>query len=129
MRIEETVKEFGESVGVHNLNVNKYGVVHMEIENIGDLFIDECDKEDPSNHAVYVYLLRINDFPTEKLYKNMMSLCLNNVTRCEYEVNPVMRNDNVVGFIIRHEAEDFTMQSLSKSIEILQEMQDRLQNM
>lgn len=128
MRVNETIQEFGKTIGVNALTVNKHGVVHMEIDNIGDLFIDERDKDDESKHSVYIYLLRIYDFSTEKLYKNAMFLCLDNIG-LEYTVNPVLRNDNALGFLIKHRAEDFTMQSLSKSIDILQDMQDRLQNM
>lgn len=128
MRVNETIQEFGKTIGVNALNVNKHGVVHMEIDNIGDLFIDERDTDDESKHSVYVYLLRIYDFSTERLYKNAMFLCLDSIS-LEYNINPVLRNDNALGFIIKHRAEDFTMQSLSKSIDMLQFMQDRLQNM
>ena len=128
MRVDETIKEFGKTIGVNALTVNKHGVVHMEIDDIGDLFIDERDKDNESKHSVYVYLLRIYEFATERLYKNAMFLCLDNILM-EYNINPVLRNDSALGFIIKHRAEDFTMQSLSKSIDILQNMQDRLQNM
>ena len=54
MQLREVIKEFGELVGFQSLETNNNGVVHITINKIGDLFIDE-KYSDESGGNIFVY--------------------------------------------------------------------------
>ena len=125
MQINDVITELGEIVGIHSLAANQYGVVHLTIENIGDLFIDNRNSD--GNHFVFVYLLRVYEYVSVKLYEQALLLC-DYRYRYPFLVNPVLRNDQALGFAIKHVEENFNVPILRQSIEVLKDLQDKLEN-
>jgi hypothetical protein len=41
MQVDDVIAELGEMIGISSLHTNKHGVVHLTVNNIGELFIDE----------------------------------------------------------------------------------------
>ncbi|MDR0595635.1 MAG: hypothetical protein LBF94_03030 [Puniceicoccales bacterium] len=126
MQISDVIAELGEMVGIKFLCTNEHGVVHLTIDRIGDLFVDErfAGTED---HSVFVYLLRVYEFFSANLYERAMRLCdyRNNYS---FIVNPVLRKDQALGFAIKFKAEEFNIQGLQQAIELLKDIQDKLEN-
>jgi hypothetical protein len=126
MRVDEVIAELGEMVGINSLHTNKYGVVHLTIDHIGDLFVDERSVG-TDDHTVFVYLLRVYEFFSGALYEQAMLLC-DYRHRYPFIINPVLRNDQALGFVIKHKASEFDIQNLRQSIESLKDLQDKLEN-
>jgi hypothetical protein len=126
MQVDEVIAELGEMAGISSLHTNQYGVVHLTIDSIGDLFIDERSPG-ADDCIVFVYLLRVYEFFSASLYEQAMLLC-DYRNRYPFIVNPVLRNDQALGFAIKHRASEFNIQNLRQSIETLKDIQDRLEN-
>lgn len=126
MQIDDVIAELGEMVGINSLHTNKHGVVHLTIDNIGDLFVDEKVMGE-DQHFIFIYLLRVYEFFNARLYEKAMVLC-DYRYRYPFIVNPVLRNDQGLGFVIKHKADKFNIQILRQSIEVLKDLQDKLEN-
>ncbi|MDR1255655.1 MAG: hypothetical protein LBJ94_01870 [Puniceicoccales bacterium] len=126
MQIDEVISELGKVIGAKSLRINKHGVVHLTIDYVGDLFIDERSPG-TNAHSVLVYLLRIYEFPTAKLYEQAMLLC-DYKNDYPFLVNPVLHKEQALGFAVKFRAEDFSTRNLYQAIETLQNMQDKLGN-
>ncbi len=124
-QINNVITELGEMIGVSSLAINQYGVVHLTIDNIGDLFVDDRVIED--EHFIFVYLLRVCEFVSVRLYEQALLLC-NFKYKYPFLINPVLRNDQALGFAIKHHESNFNIQILKQSIEVLKDLQDKLEN-
>ncbi|MDR2435950.1 MAG: hypothetical protein LBD33_01385 [Puniceicoccales bacterium] len=126
MHVDEVIAELGEMVGIKSLHTNKHGVVHLTIDRIGDLFVDERFTG-TDEHAIFIYLLRVYEFFSASLYEHAMLLCdyRNNY---KFIINPVLRKDQALGFAIKYRADEFNIQSLQQAIETLKDLQDKLEN-
>ncbi|MDR2720807.1 MAG: hypothetical protein LBB15_00770, partial [Puniceicoccales bacterium] len=73
------------------------------------------------------YLLRVYEFFSASLYEHAMLLCdyRNNY---KFIVNPVLRKDQALGFAIKYKADEFNIQSLRQAIEVLKDLQDKLES-
>lgn len=123
MQVDDVIRELGELVGIDSLAVNQHGVVHLTIEKVGDLYVD--DRLIGNNHFIFVYLMRTYDFISARVYEYALSLC-DFRHRYPFIVNPVLEGDQEIGFIIKHSVENFNIQVLRQSIEVLQDLQDKL---
>ncbi|MDR1458181.1 MAG: hypothetical protein LBI37_01505 [Puniceicoccales bacterium] len=117
--IDTVIQELGGLVGFSNLKKNEHGVVHLEIQTIGHLFIDVRDD------STFMYLLRSHRFPSSRLYMKALELC-NPQAGYQFPVNPVLQDDDMLGFAIKHSCNNFTIGKLEDSIKLLTDLQDRL---
>ncbi|MDR0351565.1 MAG: hypothetical protein LBH49_02875 [Puniceicoccales bacterium] len=117
--IDTVIQELGGLVGFSNLKKNEHGVVHLEIQTIGHLFIDV------RNDSAFMYILRSYRFPSSRLYMKALELC-NPQIGYQFPVNPVLQDDDRLGFAIKHSCNDFTIGKLEDSIKLLSDLQDRL---
>jgi len=126
MQVDEVITALGEMVGINTLCNNKYGVVNLTIDRIGDLFVDER-AAGTDGHSVFVYLLRVYKFFSADLYERAMLLCdyRNNYPLI---VNPVLWKDQALVFAIKYKIDDFNIESLRQAIEVLKDIQDKLEN-
>jgi hypothetical protein len=113
-------------IGISSLHTNKYGVVHLTVEHIGELYIDE-QFAGTERHVIFIYLLRAHAFPSARLYEHAMLLC-DYRNKYPFIVNPALQNDNTVGFIIKCKVDEFNTQNLRQSIEVLKDLQNKLEN-
>lgn len=125
MQIDGVISELGEMVGIESLTINEHGVIHLTIDKIGDLFID--DKVIDGYHFIFVYLLRVYEFVSTRLYEQALLLC-DFRHKFPLVINPVLRNDQALGFAVKHSSENFNIQILRQSIEVLKDLQDRLES-
>jgi hypothetical protein len=117
--VDTVIQELGGIIGLSNLRKNEHGVVHLEIKAIGNLFIDV------KNDNLFMYLLRSYRFPSSRLYMKALELC-NPQGKYQFSVNPVLQEDNQLGFAIKHNCNNFTIGKLEDSIKLLSDLQDRL---
>ncbi len=125
MQIDDVIAEFGEMVGISSLTVNEHGVVHLTIENIGDLFID--DRVINGNHFVFVYLVRVYESVSGRLYGQALTLC-DYRHKYPFIINPVLHDEQALGFSIKFSQEDFNIQILKQATEVLKDLQDQLES-
>lgn len=125
MQLREVIKEFGELVGFQSLETNNNGVVHITINKIGDLFIDE-KYSDESGGNVFVYLLRVYERIDGELYKTALEMC-DSQRDTEFIVNPVLHKEQALGFVIKYPIDQFDINVLQKMIRHLQGLQNRLE--
>jgi hypothetical protein len=125
MQLSEVIREFGNEVGFRSLETNANGVVHLTIQKVGDLFIDEKYSDEAGGY-VFVYLLRVYEHITGDRYRRALELC-------DYEpnqsilVNPVLHKEQALGFAVRYPKDSFDVNILRKIIERLKILQDRLE--
>jgi hypothetical protein len=124
MQLNDVIKEFGELVGFQSLETNENGVVHLTVDGVGELFIDEKFRNE-SGDCVFVYLLRTYDRPDGNLYRRALLLC-DYQADGEFPVNPVLYNSQVLGFVVKYKVEDFDLNALRGIIHKLKDSQDRL---
>ncbi|MDR2432617.1 MAG: hypothetical protein LBD34_02580 [Puniceicoccales bacterium] len=125
MQLGEVLQEFGALVGFKTLETNENGVVHMTIHKVGDLFIDEKYR-DESGGCVIIYLLRVYDRVDGSAYRRALSLCDYEPNE-EFLVNPVLHNDQALGFAIKCPLITFDLNVLQKVVHKLKDLQDRLE--
>ncbi|MDR2737442.1 MAG: hypothetical protein LBB18_00670 [Puniceicoccales bacterium] len=124
MQLDEVIREFGNLSGFRSLETNVHGVVHITIDKIGDLFIDEKYR-DESGDCVFMYLLRTYEHPDGELYRRALAMC-DYQSGAEFLINPVLHKDQMIGFAMKHRVETFDIDTLQKTIRTLNELQDRL---
>lgn len=123
MQIEKVITELGELVGIKELAINEHGVVHLTIEDIGELYID--DKTLKNGHFIFIYLMRMYSFVSANVYEHALSLC-DFRHRYPFVINPVLYGDKELGFAIKFTEDNFDVQVLQQAIEVLKNLQDKL---
>jgi type III secretion system chaperone SycN len=124
MLLEEVIEDFGNSAGFRSLKTNANGVVNITIDGIGDLFIDEKYR-DESGDCVFMYLMRTYEHANGELFRRALLLC-DYQSGAEFLVNPVLNGDQVLGFAVKHQVETFNVNTLQKTIRLLNSLHDRL---
>ncbi|MDR1595628.1 MAG: hypothetical protein LBR91_01735 [Puniceicoccales bacterium] len=124
MRPDDVIQEFGQLVGFQSLEVNKNGVVHMSIDGIGELFIDEKFLTESGN-CVFIYLLRTYERPDGNLYRRALALC-DYKSGEEFPSNPVLHGTQILGFAVKCSVDSFDLKALQEIIRKLKDLQDRL---
>ncbi|MDR1401802.1 MAG: hypothetical protein LBI81_02495 [Puniceicoccales bacterium] len=125
MQLNEIIREFGEEIGFQSLETNENGVVHLTIHGVGDLFVDQKYSEEAGN-CVFVYLLRVYERFDGDLYRRALLLCDYQSTE-EFVINPVLHQDQALGFAVKYKIDDFDLNVLDKIIHKLKDLQDRLE--
>ena len=67
--IDATLQDFGSSMGIPNLQFNEQGILKLDIEGLGSLFIEKTEA------LVTLYLLKPLDFPTAYTLKQALAFC------------------------------------------------------
>jgi hypothetical protein len=117
--ITETLAHMGKKMGFPGFTPNADGMLHLAIANIGELFIDI---QQPS---IFLYLL--NAFPVLnfKLISTAYLFC-EEKAKHTFITNPVLGNDDTLGFAIKIRKEDFSPVSLEGAVNQLIDMTTRL---
>lgn len=92
--------EFGNRMGLHGFHLNKNGFLHLEIDTIGDFYIEYLE----NRHELIFYLLKHFEFPSTDLYWQALDMCYEQ-RGLPFSINPISSDASCVGFLIR-ESED-----------------------
>lgn len=122
MAIENTVLEFGQSMGFSDLRFNDNGVIQLRIEDMGDFYIERIDT------GVLLALTEEMQRAEIKHYRHALELCHPREEHV-FEVNPglLVDNDQKEHFVysLKVDSENFTLPTLNEAFEYLKKMHDR----
>lgn len=113
--IQETLKNFGQSIGIKNLAFNEENVIQLEMENTGSLYF-EADGND-----LLIYFIRPLPEASTQVYKKALSLCH---LREKYDVANIKLNAGIWGddklvFLIRLGHSDIALPTIDKCLKLL----------
>lgn len=115
--VNHTLNEFGKTIGLDDLSFPETGTVSLQIEQMGTLFFEQASDE------VLVYLTR----PLPPFSDTALQTALN---LCHYEqghqvvVQAGLRGDDLLAFLARIPAHEFTMPAIDRSISLLEKLHD-----
>jgi hypothetical protein len=117
--ITETLAYIGKKMGFPSFTTNEKGILHLAIADIGELFIDI---QQPN---IFLYLL--NKFPVLnfKLISTAYLFCEEKAKHALI-TNPVLRDEDALGFAIKIKVNDFMPVSLESAVNQLMDMAARL---
>jgi len=113
--IQETLKSFGQSIGIKNLEFNQEHVIQLEMENTGSLYFEE-DADD-----LLIYFIRPLPEQSSQIYKKALSICH---LREKYDIPNIKLNAGIFGddklvLLIRLAHADITLPTIDRCIKLL----------
>ncbi len=120
--IDATLQDFGSSMGIHDLRCNEQGILKLDIEGLGSLFIEKAEA------LVTLYLVKPLDFPTLTTLKQALAFCHPN----ESPLCPVsagLSREEELAFITHLLPCEFNLPNLEARIEGLKQLHNRVANL
>ena len=115
--VDETVAQFGRSIGMEGLALNRQRVLAVEIEAAGTLFIEALQA------SVLVYLARHVPPSGSGIAARALEAC-NDLSFAPYVINPAMKGSEWMIFVARIPEQDFALPTLEEVIAQLIELQE-----
>lgn len=113
--IEQTITDFGHSVGIDALSLNDAGVVMLTFERLGTLFIERREME------LLVYLVRELTHPTAATFRAALEAC-HYRHQHPFPVQAGLRGDRHLVFLARLPAADFILPNLERTVALLDQI-------
>ncbi len=120
--IDMTLQDFGSSMGIPHLQFNEQGILKLDIEGLGSLFIEKAEA------LVALYLIKPLDFPTLYTFKQALAFCHPN----ENPLCPVsagLSREEELAFITHLLPSEFNLPNLETRIEGLKQLHNRVANL
>jgi type III secretion system chaperone SycN len=113
--VEQTVADWGRSLGMERLEFNDQGVVSLVSEKLGALFIER------NNEAVLIYLVRPLDRASGEAYARALDAChwRHNLP---FVATPALRHDQNLLFAVHLAESQFDLPTLERVISLLDEL-------
>lgn len=115
--IDETIMEFGAGMGIENLSLGPSGVVCLDIETMGTLFIEQADED------MLIYLVRRFPQYADEIYAKALTLC-HYREALSFAVHAAFKGDDQLVFLARMPGEDFSLPVLEQAIDLLNRLHD-----
>jgi type III secretion system chaperone SycN len=112
MFVEETLRDFGRSLGISGLGLNPHGVVNLKFEARGTLYIE------PAEETVFIYMSRETFNPDKEMLSRALSLC-HYREALPFPVHTALGGDQQLIFLLTVSARDFSLPVLEKAIDLL----------
>lgn len=119
--IEATLKDFGQTIHIPNLQFGKKEALELDIDSVGNLIL-EIEEE-----RVIIYLTRPLSFPDPKLYEKILEFC-HPKEKLRIPVTPGLTTKDELAFITHFSASTFTLPNLQIAIEQLKNLHNRIAN-
>lgn len=119
--LNQTIEEFGRSMGIDGMAFNDDKVVHLEVEGVGDLYL-----EDEASYLL-LYIVKEVDSPSLKLYKKAFTLC-HYRQKNPFSVQVGLHEDNKLTFLVKLPHEGINESNLEKAIEFLNKLHNQVIN-
>jgi type III secretion system chaperone SycN len=116
---DQTVADFGRSMGMDGLAFDENGLVCLDIERTGTLYLEYRQQE----QQVLVYLARTMDSLQEQWLEQALA-------RCHYQYNHPMdiscglKGDNILFFLVTFTENAFIVNSLHRALDLLVQQHD-----
>ncbi len=117
--VSDTVKKFGELIGVDGLALDEKGRLSFSIEKQGAVAIEAREG------YVLLYLRRELNYPTMKTYQQALKLCHMDQEH-ERVLNVALVKDKYLIFCLRFDENDFILTELESGIELLGSLHDQV---
>ncbi len=117
--VDQTVSEFGQTLGMSDLAFDNNGLIQLAFERSGTLFLERADNE------VLAYLVRQVPSTSTAVFRRALS-------SCHYEhQHPVviqagLRGDSELTFLARIPESDFQLPLLERVFQLLDELHNKI---
>lgn len=120
--IDATLQDFGSSMGIPDLQFNEHGILKLDIEGLGALFIEKTEA------LVTLYLVKPLDFPTAYTLKQALAFCHPNENP-PCPVTAGLSREEELAFITHLLPAEFHLPNLEGRIEGLKQLHNRVANL
>jgi len=110
--IDDTVQEFGHTLGMDELAFDERGLVQLNFETMGALGMER----EPD--GVLVYLRRELPHPTADNFRRALTAC-HHAQNPPFDVQPALQADGKLLFALRIAAEEFQLPTLERALAYL----------
>lgn len=117
--IHKTISDFGKKMGFDDLAFNDNNVIHLELETIGDLYLEE------SPPYLLMYLTKKIENPSLKAYQEALTLCHYKQKNPYPTYAGLYEEDNLV-FLIRIPHEQISESTIEKGISFLNKLHEQI---
>lgn len=115
--VDDTLRTFGQSMNLDPLNFNERGVICLDIEHTGRLYLEREEEH------ILIYLTRNVPPYAHGVYAKALSLC-HFKESLPYDVHAGKREDHLV-FLIRMPATAFSPPNLERALALLKDLHDK----
>lgn len=119
--INKTISEFGKKMEFNDLSFNEDHIIHLELDTIGDLFIEDTPP------YLLVYLIKKLENPSLKIYQKALTLC-HYRQKNPYPTYTGLYEDDSLSFLIRIPYEEISESNLEKAILFLNKLHEQITN-
>jgi type III secretion system chaperone SycN len=119
--LNKTIKEFGKSMELSELEFNENHLIHLELETVGDLFIEDVPP------YLLVYLTKSVENPSLNVYKKGLTLC-HYKQRNPYPTYVGLYEENKLSFLVRIPYEEISESNLEKAVLFLNKLHEQVAN-
>jgi type III secretion system chaperone SycN len=119
--INQTINNFGKKMGFENLAFNENNIIHLELESIGDLYLEDVAR------YLLIYLIKKIENPGLKVYQKALTLC-HYKQKNPYPTYTGLYEDDKLAFLIRMPHEEISESNLEKSIFFLNKLHEQITN-
>jgi type III secretion system chaperone SycN len=117
--IKKTIDDFGKKIGFEGLSFNENDVIHLELESIGDLYIEN------TSPRLLIYLIKKIENPSLKVYQEALTLC-HYKQKNPYPTATGLYEEDKLAFLIRMPYEEVSESNLEKSIAFLNNLHEKI---
>lgn len=118
----EAIAEFGHNLGMSGLNWSESGVIALDFDRRGTLYLEDHDD------GLLIYLARNIDSAGTRLrvLQTALQLC-HHRQRLPYPVQPGLNGDSTLTFLVHLPVENITLPELERVLETLTRLHDAAQ--
>lgn len=119
--INKTIHNFGTKMGFEDLAFNENNVIHLELESIGDLYLEDAAP------YLLIYLIKKIENPSLKLYQRALTLC-HYKQKNPYPTSTGLYEEDKLAFLIRIPYDEISESNLEKGILFLNKLHEQIAN-
>lgn len=119
--IKSTIDSFGKKMGFDDLGFNENNVIHLELESVGDLYLED------NAPFLLMYLIKKIENPSLKVYQKALTLC-HYKQKNLYPIYTGLYEENQLVFLVRIPYEQISESELEKNILFLNNLQEQITN-
>lgn len=120
--VDATLQDFGSSMGLPSLQWNEHGILKLDIEGLGSLFLEKTDE------LITLYLLQPLNFPTVETFRQALALC-HPAENPLAAVSAGLSREEELAFITHLLPSEFNLPNLELKIEALKQLHNRVANL
>lgn len=119
--IPQIIDNFGKKMGFDDLTFNENNTIHLELETIGDLYIED------NPPFLLMYLIKKIENPSLKVYQKALTLC-HYKQKNPYATFTGLYLEDQLAFLIKIPYESVSESELEKNILFLNNLHEQITN-